>query len=29
MLQMMMGAKVYETEKFKTAMDSNYYPWPT
>jgi hypothetical protein len=26
MLQMMMGAKVYETDKFKRAMDSNYYP---
>ena len=25
-MQMMMGAKVYETEKFKTAMDSHYYP---
>ena len=26
MLQMMMGARVYETDKFKVAMDSNYYP---
>jgi hypothetical protein len=26
MLQMMMGAKVYETSSFKQAMDSNYYP---
>jgi hypothetical protein len=26
MLQMMMGAKVYETASFKQAMDSNYYP---
>jgi hypothetical protein len=26
MLQMMMGAKVYETASFKTAMDSHYYP---
>lgn len=26
MLQMMMGAKVYETSEFKTAMDSHYYP---
>ena len=26
MLQMMMGARVYETDKFKLAMDSNYYP---
>ena len=26
MLQMMMGAKVYETAKFKRAMDSHYYP---
>jgi hypothetical protein len=26
MLQMMMGGKVYETDKFKRAMDSNYYP---
>jgi hypothetical protein len=26
MLQMMMGARVYETSSFKTAMDSNYYP---
>jgi len=23
---MMMGGKVYETDKFKGAMDSNYYP---
>lgn len=26
MLQMMMGAKVYETSNFKQAMDSHYYP---
>ena len=26
MLQMMMGAKVYETSSFKQAMDSHYYP---
>ena len=26
MLQMMMGAKVYETGEFKRAMDSHYYP---
>jgi len=26
MLQMMMGAKVYETNDFKQAMDSHYYP---
>jgi hypothetical protein len=26
MLQMMMGARVYETDKFKQAMDSRYYP---
>jgi hypothetical protein len=26
MLQMMMGARVYETAKFKQAMDSRYYP---
>ena len=26
MLQMMMGGRVYETNKFKQAMDSNYYP---
>jgi len=26
MLQMMMGAKVYDTDKFKRAMDSHYYP---
>jgi hypothetical protein len=26
MLQMMMGARVYDTDKFKQAMDSRYYP---
>jgi len=26
MLQMMMGGSIYETDKFKQAMDSNYYP---
>ena len=26
MLQMMMGAKVYETTQFKQAMDSHYFP---
>jgi hypothetical protein len=26
MLQMMMGGRVYETAKFKQAMDSRYYP---
>jgi hypothetical protein len=26
MLQMMMGAKIYDTSQFKTAMDSHYYP---
>ena len=26
MLQMLMGARVYETTTFKTTMDSNYYP---
>ena len=26
MLQMMMGAKAYETNDFKQAMDSHYYP---
>lgn len=26
MLQMMMGGKTYETDQFKRAMDSNYYP---
>ena len=26
MLQMMMGARVYETDKFKRSMDSHYYP---
>jgi hypothetical protein len=26
MLQMMMGAKVYEAAGFKQAMDSHYYP---
>lgn len=26
MLQMMMGGKVYETDTFKRAMDSRYYP---
>jgi hypothetical protein len=26
MLQMMMGAKVYETTAFKQAMDSHYFP---
>ena len=26
MLQMMMGARVYDTDTFKQAMDSRYYP---